>query len=300
MERRTQGAQRPVELRRQHEHEEGLAERDPRVEQPQAHLDRDHRRPEGRERLERQRGNEGEPQHLQGDRAVTLVRVLERAGLVVHAGERPQGGEAGERVEKARGESRECRPLPPRALLGGAPDEPHEERDERERQQEHEGGEGVAPQHRGQHQGGDDGRERGLRQVLPDVGVEGLHPAHERVRELAGPLARGEPRPEREEAAHEAVAHRPPHLGREPLRERLLPTQERRARGEATTATRRTGAIDAIEACPRKTASTARLSSAAWATTAIPASVPQATEGARPLVSDLAPDGRSRVSNSTR
>ena len=180
---------------------------------------------------EGQRGHEGGAQHLQGDHAVTLARGFERAGLVVHATERPECREAAERVEEASGEAGEGDPLPPGALLRRAPDEPHEERDQRDGEEEDEAGEGVAPQHRGQHQGGDDGRERGLRQVLPDVRVEGVHPADQRVRELAGPLARGEPRPEREEPAHEAVAHRPSHLGREPLGERLLEIEEPRARG---------------------------------------------------------------------
>ena len=207
MEGAAERAQRPVELGGEDEDEERLAEADPRVEEAQPHLDRDHRRPQRRERLEHQRGDEGEAQHAHRHRAVPLARPRDRVGLVAGPPEGPQRGEALKRVEEARGQARERHPLPARALPRLLPDEPHEEGDEREGQQEHERGERVRPQDGGEDEEGDEDGEVRLGEVLGEVRVERVHPADEGVRELARALARGEARAEREQPAEEAVAH---------------------------------------------------------------------------------------------
>ena len=202
-----ESAQRPVELGGEDEHEQRFAKPDPRVEETQPHLDRDYRRPQRRERLEHERRDEGEAQHAHGHRAVPLARPGDRVGLVTGPPERAQRGEALERVEEARGQARERRPLPAGLVPRRLPDEPHEERDEREGQQEHEGGERVRPQDGGEDEEGDEGREVRLGQVLGEVRVERVHPRGEGVRELARALARGEARAQREQPAEEVVAH---------------------------------------------------------------------------------------------
>ena len=108
----------------ENEDEEGLAEREPPGDEARPHLDRDHRRPERREGLEHQGGDEGEAQDAQGHRAVPLARPGDCAHLVVRPPEGPQGRQALEGVQEARGQPRERHPLPTGLLPSRLADEP--------------------------------------------------------------------------------------------------------------------------------------------------------------------------------
>ena len=75
----------------------------------------------------------GDAQRLHGGAAVLLADRGDALGLGLAAVEGAQGGQAAHDVEEVVREAREGPPAGPRAALGVAPDQPHEERDQGQR-----------------------------------------------------------------------------------------------------------------------------------------------------------------------
>ena len=96
-------------------------------------------------------------------------------------------------------------------------------------EEQDEGGERIGPQHGQEDEQGDEAGQVHLGQVLGEVRVERVDPADQRVRELAGALARGEARAEGEQPPKEAIAHGQAHATGEALGQDLLAPDRGRA-----------------------------------------------------------------------
>ena len=135
VELRAEAPQRQVQLGRQDQHEEGGLEADAAARQPHPDRDRDERDAEGRGELEHRPGEEAHAEGGHRGPPVLLADVGDRVRLLLAAVQGPQGREPAHDVEEVRREHAQREPALPGALLGVAPDEPHEHRHERQREQ---------------------------------------------------------------------------------------------------------------------------------------------------------------------
>ena len=214
-------AEREVGLRREDQDEQPGPQVQLAGHQSQADPHRDERDREGREQLQDERGQEGDPQRRQRLAAVVVGRLLERGDLDAGAPENLERGQAGHHVEEVVREARQRVPATAPAALRGHADEDHEQHDQGHRGQDRDRGDGVRSEDRQDHHDRHDRRQDELRQVLREVAVEGIDAARGERDDLAAP-GRGRPaRAHPDGAPQERQAQRRLHLRGGPVGGRL-------------------------------------------------------------------------------
>ena len=167
-----EGAQRQVGLRCADEHEQAGAEVQVAVGEAQADLGGDHRDGHGRDELEREAGQERQPQGGHRGAAVLPRDLLDPAALGLRPAEDPQRRKSADHVVEVVGEGRQSPPALRGLAAGGHADQGAEQRDERQRARDDDPGDRIGHADRHQHRQRDrDGAdERG--QVAGEIAIE--------------------------------------------------------------------------------------------------------------------------------
>ncbi len=169
-----EGAQRQVGLRCADEHEQAGAQVQVAVGEAQADLGGDDRDGHGRDELEREAGQERQPQGGHRGASVLPRDLLDPAPLGLRPAEDPQRRESADHVVEVVGEGRQSPPALRGLAAGGHADQGAEQRDERQRARDDDPGDRIGDGDRDQHRQRDrDGAdERG--QVAREVAVEAV------------------------------------------------------------------------------------------------------------------------------
>ena len=163
---------REVGLRGEDQDEQGGGQIQVAVEHPEADRHRDHRHRQGRQQLQHQGGEKGDPQRPHGLAAVGRLAAPQPLGLGLGAAEDLQGGQAGDQVGEVPGEPGLHRPAALGEGLGRPADQGHEDRDQRQRERDDQRRGEVGAQDRHPHHQRNGDRQRQLRQVLGEVAVQ--------------------------------------------------------------------------------------------------------------------------------
>ncbi len=205
---------REVQLRGEQQHRQPDGERDVPVDE----LDRDgrgdERRPEHREQLEDERGEEGDPQRRHRLAPVGVAGLGQRpdlGGVAVVGAQRLQPADD---VEEVRAEERERLPALLRGALRGEPDEDHEHRDQRDRDEQDQAGGEVAREDVHEDHDRHEHREDDLRQIAREVRLERVDALHGGRHEVAGALLAQPARARAQDVQGQALAQ----LGHDPAR----------------------------------------------------------------------------------
>lgn len=185
VEGRARRAQRQIGLRREEEHDQGGAQVERAVQQPQADRDGDQRHRQGGDRLQDEGGEEGDPQGAHGGPPVRVGHLPHHSGLVPLAAERAQGGQTGDDVQEVAAQPGQQPPLPGGALGGVQADERAEHRDQRQGDHHDQRGGPVGEAEPDHHHQRDDGGGGHGGQVAREVGVQGVEAAGEQGGGLA-------------------------------------------------------------------------------------------------------------------
>lgn len=165
-------ADRQIRLRGQDQDHQTGVEVEFTVDEAHADRDGDERHRQGRQQLQGEGGEEGDPQGAQGGAAVVGGDGADRRGLGLGPPEDLQGRQPGDDVQEVPGEPGQQLPLPVHPGLGGPADQDHEQRDERQGDDDDRRRHPVLGDDPGEHRHRHDDREAELREVAGEVVVE--------------------------------------------------------------------------------------------------------------------------------
>ncbi len=201
-----QPAQGQIKLRGQHQDEQPLDEGHLAPQQAKADEHRDQGDAQGRKELQRQRRQEGHPQHPHGGLAVVVGQPGDHLGFAAAGIEQLQDGQVLHHLEEMGAQPGQARPLPLVQPLGAPADQDHEQGDQRRGAGQHQPRQPIQRRH-----GGQDGRRHQRRrhhgrQEAGVIGVQRLDPIGQQGGQVAGALAGQRDRPQGRQMGDQAGA----------------------------------------------------------------------------------------------